>query len=95
MSIQTLDYRSPSARRITHRHLIGDTGRIDLNAVMLFAWQGVRREQALWAKVGASNPPSLREMLSTELANAWGWARTMQRDRRRHAHYIDRFRQVA
>ena len=65
---------------ITHRQLIADTGRIDRNALMLFAWQRVRSERALWRRCGRP-PPPLRQLIAHELSEAWGWARACRRGR--------------
>jgi hypothetical protein len=65
---------------IAHRQLVTDCGRLDRNAVMLFAWQRVRRERALHARAGIPCPP-LPELLARELREAWGWARAVRRGR--------------
>jgi len=65
---------------IAHRQLVTDRGRLDRNAIMLFAWQRVRRERALHARAGIPCPP-LRELLARELREAWGWARAVRRGR--------------
>jgi hypothetical protein len=65
---------------IAHRQLATPSGRLDRNAIMLFAWQRVRRERDLHARAGVPCPP-LSELLAHELREAWGWARAVRRGR--------------
>jgi hypothetical protein len=65
---------------IAHRKLITDSGRADRNAIMLFAWQRVRRERALHARAGIPCPPP-HVLLAQELREAWGWAKAVRRGR--------------
>lgn len=65
-------------RNISHRDMVTPAGRIDRNALMIRAWQCVRREQALWRRAGLEAPP-VRELLAHAMANCWGWSKAIQR----------------
>jgi len=65
---------------IAHRQLVTATGGLDRNAIMLFAWQRVRRERALHARARIPCPP-LPVLLAQELREAWGWARAVRHGR--------------
>jgi hypothetical protein len=66
---------------VTHRDLIGATGRPARHAIMRMAWGRVHRELALHRRAGIPPPPP-RALIADALRQVWDWARAVERGAR-------------